>query len=153
MLLIQGNLADGIAMQFTCRSRCWLTLRQVQKKMHVQAIIVKAFSRHCWKKMQLNLMCIMCSSRKYPYLPNRRDFSKTPTVLEIPLFLYSGAPVAQRTAKGNTIVIDLQNHVYCMHRNRNPCNSFLWSTWLATWITGVCTQQRRRHHATWQPSS
>ena len=27
----------------------------------------------------------------------------------------------------------------CMHRNRNPCNSFSWSTWLAVWVAGACT--------------
>ena len=34
----------------------------------------------------------------------------------------SGAPAAQRAAKRSTIIIE--KGTTCMHRNRNPCNSF-----------------------------
>ena len=38
-------------------------------------------------------------------------------------FRYSGAPAAQRAAKRSPIIIE--NGTTRMHRNRNPCNSFL----------------------------
>ena len=55
---------------------------------------------------------------------------------------YSGAPAARRAAKRSPIIIE--KGTTRMQRNRNPCNSFFWSKWLAAWITGACAQRRRR---------
>ena len=52
----------------------------------------------------------------------------------------------QRAAKRSPIIIE--KGTTRMHRNRNPCNSFLWSNWLAAWITGACAQRRRRRTTT-----
>jgi len=38
--------------------------------------------------------------------------------------------LVQRTPK--------QSRTTCNHRNRKPCNSFSWLTWLEAWITGAC---------------
>ena len=37
----------------------------------------------------------------------------------------SGAPAARRAAKRSPTTIGTGSHALCMHRNRNPCNSFL----------------------------
>ena len=62
---------------------------------------------------------------------------------------YSGAPAA---AKRSPIPIQKGESRACME-NKNPCNSFLMSQWLAAWIAGACAQRRRRRRTTWRPYS
>ena len=81
IILIQRWQSDDIVSLLAGDVWCWLTLRQVQKKVHIQAIVIKAFSRHCWEKIKhINLKDIRF--QKYLYFSNKRDFfSKSPQPL------------------------------------------------------------------------
>ena len=53
----------------------------------------------------------------------------------------SGTPAARRAAKRSPISVETEPHV-CIEIG-TYATLFIWSTWLAAWIMGVCAQQRR----------
>ena len=55
------------------------------------------------------------------------------------MFITEFRPAARRTAKRSTIIIETEPHV-CIEIGTHA-TLFLWSKWLAAWITGACAQR------------